>query len=300
MLAAVIAVAAGASLLLSGGDDPQSPEEAVRHYYETIAKNGPGSADALLAPEERQDPARAQLGFTSSLDAMLEPGKPAPISGLTVQLLHRQQGWATVRAIGTVATVKGPRKFDELVYVQQSGDDWLLTTEAALTRTFATPGAIASSGNGLGVLVPQRPKEGEPAPDFALADARDGTVRKLSDFRGTPVVLNWYASWCGPCRQEIPDFQQAYASYNGGLVILGVDFQETKEKATSILDSFSATYPALLDRAGDVGDHYRVGGLPATFFIDKDGILRRAHIGRVDEDALVAGLASVGLTYTPQ
>ena len=163
----------------------------------------------------------------------------------------------------------------------------------------STPGATSRADNALGVLDPQRPREGQPAPDFALADARDGTIRKLSDFRGKAVVLNWYASWCGPCRQEIPDFQQAYSTLGDQVVVLGVDFQETQDHALAILDVFRAKYPALLDREGDVGDHYRVGGLPATFFIDKDGILRVAHIGRVTRDDLRASLAKVGVTYTP-
>jgi len=166
--------------------------------------------------------------------------------------------------------------------------------------------AIAETGTvypNTGVLDPNRPKEGEPAPNFALADARDTTkVHKLSDFKGKAVVLNWYASWCGPCATEIPEFQQAQGTLGDQVVFLGIDYQESPADATSILDELKATYPAVLDASGAVAEHYRVGqgggGLPTTFFVDKDGILRSQVTGRVTSDKLVENLAKAGVTYT--
>lgn len=171
--------------------------------------------------------------------------------------------------------------------------------------TKSSPTVVAAVGTvypNTGVLDPNRPKEGEKAPDFALADARDTTkVHKLSDFKGKAVVLNWYASWCGPCRSEIPEFQQAQNTLGDQVVFLGVDYQESPADATSILDEMKATYPAVLDQAGAVAEHYRVGqgggGLPTTFFVDKDGILRGQVTGRVTPDKLVENLAKVGVTY---
>lgn len=152
-----------------------------------------------------------------------------------------------------------------------------------------------------GVLQPQRPNQGDPAPDFALIDARDGTtIRKLSDFRGKAVIVNWYASWCAPCKAEIPEFQQAVDALGSQLVVLGVDYMETSDQATSILDEFGATYPAVLDTNGAVAEHYRVTqGLPTTFFLDKDGVLRAMKTGQVKPDELVAFLAQAGVTYNP-
>ena len=90
----------------------------------------------------------------------------------------------------------------------------------------AAPEQFGTVGLETGVIGDQPPEVGEPAPDFALANARDPErVVRLSDFRGTPVVLNWYASWCGPCRREIPDFQKAYAALDGEVVFLGVNLQ---------------------------------------------------------------------------
>lgn len=156
-----------------------------------------------------------------------------------------------------------------------------------------------------GPLEPNRPKEGEKAPNFALADVRDPRiVRRLSDFAGKAIVVNWYASWCGPCIDEIPEFQAAQQALGDQVVFLGVDYQEDQASALSILSDLKATYPAVLDAQGAVADHYRVGqgggGLPTTFFLDKDGVLRGQVTGRVTPEKLTENLAKVGLTYRAQ
>ncbi|MGB4861209.1 MAG: TlpA disulfide reductase family protein [Tepidiformaceae bacterium] len=152
-----------------------------------------------------------------------------------------------------------------------------------------------------GPIDPNRPEEGKTAPDFALADARDTSkIIKLSDYRGKAVILNWYASWCGPCKSEIPAFVRAQEKLEGELVVLGVDYLETDTAATGILEEFGATYPAVLDTAGKVAEHYRTGlGVPVTFFIDKDGILRATRRGEVHEDELADLLAKAGVSYSP-
>jgi peroxiredoxin len=152
-----------------------------------------------------------------------------------------------------------------------------------------------------GPIDPNRPKEGEVAPDFALVDARDSTkLIKLSDYRGKAVILNWYASWCGPCKSEIPAFVAAHEKLGDELVVLGVDFLESETAARSILEEFGATYPAVLDSSGAVAEHYRTGlGVPVTFFIDKEGVLRDSRRGEVLEEDLPALLAKVGISYSP-
>ncbi len=173
-------------------------------------------------------------------------------------------------------------------------------------RSTSGSGSNATAGGptpypNTGVLDSRRPNLGDPAPDFALVDVRDGTtIRKLSDFRGKAVIVNWYASWCAPCKAEIPEFQQAADALASQMVILGVDYMETRDQASSILDEFGATYPAVLDTNGVVAEHYRVTqGLPTTFFVDKDGILRAMKTGQVKQDELVDFLAKAGVTYTP-
>lgn len=174
--------------------------------------------------------------------------------------------------------------------------------EAAATPVpEATAEPLGAVGVETGVIDrDRRPEVGRPAPDFALANARapDRVVR-LSDFRGSPVVLNWFATWCGPCRAEIPDFQAAYAALGGEVVFLGVNLQESPDAAVGMLDEFGAAYPALLDEEGDVALHYRLPGMPTTFFIDADGVVRAWGAGLIVEETLVEELAKLGVAYAP-
>jgi peroxiredoxin len=183
-------------------------------------------------------------------------------------------------------------------YLFLSGDDG---DGAPAANGFETGSPTPGTDNDLGPIDPDRPEVGKPAPDFALVDARDGTVRKLSDFRGRPVLVNWYASWCGPCRAEIPEFNAMIAALGeDGILVLGIDYQESASAALSILDELGATYPALLDSDGEVAEHYRVGNrLPSSFFVDAEGVLRAMQIGQVTEERLVEHLAAMGIEYEP-
>ena len=186
-------------------------------------------------------------------------------------------------------------------YFVLSGDDNAASGPGALNGgAIGTASGLTPVAN-TGVLDPQRPEVGKPAPDFALIDVRDGTtIRKLSDFHGKPVVVNWFASWCGPCKEEIPDFQRLVEINPEALTVLGVDALESRGKALGILDELKATYPAVVDTTGVVTDHYRVTGLPVTFFIDKDGIIRAIKTGQIHRDELEQNLARVGITYKAQ
>ncbi|MCA9822270.1 MAG: TlpA disulfide reductase family protein [Dehalococcoidia bacterium] len=150
----------------------------------------------------------------------------------------------------------------------------------------------------LGLIDNGPPDVGQPAPDFALPDVRDEeNVLKLSDFRGKVVILNWYASWCGPCRQEIPDFEVAHRHLDADVVFFGVNLQESRATAAGLLEELGATYPAVLDADGAVSQHYRVTGMPVTYIIDRDGMVVAGGRGILTEDALRRQLAEFGLTY---
>lgn len=171
-------------------------------------------------------------------------------------------------------------------------------TEPTLAPDSGTPD-VAASGE-LGVLESHRPDVGKMAPDFALKDVRTGQVRNLSEFRGKTVVLNWFASWCGPCEREIPAFQDLAEARPNDVVILALDYLEGPEAAKGMLDRLGATFPALLDSQGKVAKHYRVSGLPVTYFIDKEGVVRSVHIGEVHLDDLEENLAEAGIQYDAQ
>ncbi|MFC1915334.1 TlpA family protein disulfide reductase [Chloroflexota bacterium] len=125
----------------------------------------------------------------------------------------------------------------------------------------------------------QGPAIGKLAPDFQLSDL-DGQPISLGDFRGKPVLLNFWASWCGPCRAEMPFIQQIYEEWSDrGLVVLTVNLQENPDKVKEFVESFGLSFPMLLATSQEVPLAYNVRGIPATFFIDKDGIIQDIKIG---------------------
>lgn len=130
---------------------------------------------------------------------------------------------------------------------------------------------------------------GRAAPNFALQDL-DGQTVTLADFRGRLVLLNFWASWCGPCRGETPDLQALQARVGGaGFTVVGVNQQETASDARSFAAQFGVTYPVLLDRSGEVSNAYRVGrGLPVSVLVGPDGVVLRTYIGRVSAEDLAA------------
>ncbi len=156
----------------------------------------------------------------------------------------------------------------------------------------------ANGDSSVGVIDEHRPEPGDIAPDFALQDIRDGEiVRQLSDFRGQVVVLNWYASWCGPCRAEIPHFQAAQDALGDDVVFLLVNLEEPRDRAVSFLEELDATMTSVHDADGDVFEHYRGTSMPTTYFIDRDGTISVGGSGIVTEDALAEHLGDLGLTY---
>ena len=147
----------------------------------------------------------------------------------------------------------------------------------------------------LGALDGRVPELGEPAPQFALRDP-DGSVRLLSDYRGQVVWVNFWATWCGPCRRELPDIQHLADEFrDDGLVVLAVNFEESADLALAFWDELELDLPILLDSDGDVVDQYRLRGFPDNFFIDRDGVLRALKIGFLTEGEMREKLAELGL-----
>lgn len=110
------------------------------------------------------------------------------------------------------------------------------------------------------------------ATNFTLDSLTDGDEISLEDFRGKGVVLNFWATWCGPCREEMPLFEETWKKYKDkDVVFLGIDVMDDKDNASEFLETIGITYPNLYDPSGKVSGKYKVIALPATFFIDKEG-----------------------------
>ncbi len=117
------------------------------------------------------------------------------------------------------------------------------------------------------------------APDFTLK-SRDGKNVRLSDLRGQVVLLNFWASWCGPCRQEMPILDEIHNKYKSlGFSVLGVNLDAKSSKAISYLKDTPVSFPVLYDPKGEVSSQYGVQAMPSTVIIDKDGNVRHLHEG---------------------
>ncbi len=118
-----------------------------------------------------------------------------------------------------------------------------------------------------------------PAPDFTLTTL-DGDKVKLSDLKGQVVMINFWASWCGPCRQEMPLLNDIYAGYKkAGFVLLGVNLDESADDAKDFLKKTPVNFPVLLDSQGKVADLYKNQAMPSSYFVDRKGNLVHLHQG---------------------
>jgi len=131
---------------------------------------------------------------------------------------------------------------------------------------------------------------GEMAPDFSYTLA-DGT-HKLSDLRGKPVIVNFWASWCLPCIEEMPTLDAARRT-NPDLVILAVNRNESTETISAFAPKVGVSFPLITDRDGVIGERYGVINLPTTFFINRDGTIAVRHVGALTAERLAERLAEV-------
>ncbi|MFQ6005417.1 MAG: TlpA family protein disulfide reductase [Woeseia sp.] len=142
-----------------------------------------------------------------------------------------------------------------------------ITLLGALLSILAASG-IASSG-----------LAGQPAPDFVLKSATGENLR-LREYRGDVVMINFWATWCGPCRQEMPLLDELYGRYQRvGFSLLGVNIDDDSRRAMAMVDELGVTFPVLFDEDKQVSKLYEVEAMPVTLLLDREGTVRHVHLG---------------------
>ncbi len=178
---------------------------------------------------------------------------------------------------------------DESIIEQDPSQSSQAARPASRNRTLVTIVAVAILLLAFGVVWLQSSKYepltvGKVAPDFALPDLQDRTIR-LSDFRGKVVFLNFWATWCQPCKEEMPSMEVLYKTFErDGLVVLAVSIDRvtTKQNIPPFVNSMNLTFPVLVDSWGQTDKRYKLMGVPETYIIDQEGVLREKVIGPRD------------------
>lgn len=126
---------------------------------------------------------------------------------------------------------------------------------------------------------------GDSAPDFSFT-LSDGTTTRLSELRGTPVLINFWATWCLPCIEEMPALEQVYQEAEGELAVLAVNRNELPDAIARFAPMVNVSFPLISDLGGAIGDRYTVTSLPTTYFIASDGTIHGRHVGALSVQQL--------------
>lgn len=152
------------------------------------------------------------------------------------------------------------------------------------------PAIIAPDSRILEQIIPQI---GQPAPDFSFT-MPDGSVAKLSDYRGQKVILNFWASWCPPCKAEMPDIQRVYDAHKSdGVVVLAINSKEDLATVQQFISTMGVSFTVITNESGDISQQYGALGLPTTFFINSDGTVNNLRKGIMDEAFILEQLGQL-------
>jgi len=134
---------------------------------------------------------------------------------------------------------------------------------------------------------------GDKAPDFELVDI-DGNTHRLSDYKGEGVFLNFWGTWCPPCKREMPDMEEQYQAFKDkGVHVLSVNSGESNLKVKTFRDQYGLSFPIVIDKAKDIRELYNIQPLPTTFLIDKDGKIQKIIITEMTKDEIISYMESI-------
>ena len=180
-----------------------------------------------------------------------------------------------------------------LVFVLLMGGAYVLYTKMSQGMDHPQLATQPQQTQPAGASVPTETQAPPVAPDFTVYD-REGNAVKLSDYAGKPIVLNFWASWCGPCQIEMPDFQEKFEALGEDIQFLMVNMtdgsRETVDIASAFIEEKGFTFPVLYDTDLDAANTYGAYSLPTTYFIDSQGSAIARATGAIDGDTLQRGI----------
>ncbi|NMO21863.1 redoxin domain-containing protein [Pyxidicoccus fallax] len=141
--------------------------------------------------------------------------------------------------------------------------------------------------------------KGQPAPNFVLRSLDSGEKVSLEDLKGRPVVINFWASWCGPCQMEHPVLEWGAREFGSQAVFLGVVFEDTEDNARQFLARHGASFPQLMDPRSRMAVDYGVAGVPETYFITPSGTILDKHVGPIDPQTLATRIRQLNGSAAP-
>ena len=197
-------------------------------------------------------------------------------------------------ARGAIAAVLLAAIAAAFFFARSSDDGDARPDDGGSALALPTPVVTARPGVRIGPHDNRAPRNGEPAPDFALLGL-DGHVVQLSDLRSRVVFVNFWATWCRPCRKELPDVQRLAREYPDELVVLTINVEENADDARAFFENRGLSMAVLLDGDGAVYRQYRLTGMPNSFFVDRQGTLAAFQWGYMTERMMRDRLADAGL-----
>lgn len=207
--------------------------------------------------------------------------------------LGRNPGAEGVFVVATLGTLKAARAALVLVLAALLAGCGVIGQAAAPTTVPLNPGSVVVAPTSTlldtaGVV----PAVGDQAPDFAFT-LTDGTTQRLSDLRGKKVLINFWATWCAPCRLEMPELQAASVKYADQLVVLAVNRVESPSDIVAFGKEFNTTFPLITDREAAICNRYGAQNLPTTYLINSDGTVAERHLGPIDRQFIADRLAAM-------